>query len=200
MDLIFDIIIPIIEIIVSIFLPSIFENNLWNNDLPKTIEDFNFKYETKINKILHDTTNKSSNLLEDIINHKIDIKNENDYDEYQISLIIHEELLIKIRQRIKIENMQEEIEQLYHSLFIIIKNIKNLSYLLILLNILFIVFGYYLSFPLIIKCGIYSLTFYSIYRIIDLYYQFKKEWNKLLNYKDWILEKYKYVPKITEIN
>lgn len=83
------------EIILTVFLPYIFENNLWSNDLPKTIEDFNVKYESKINRILSNNTNNSSKLLSSIVDNTIRLDDESDTGKYSELLEMHEKLLIK---------------------------------------------------------------------------------------------------------
>lgn len=164
----------IFEVIFSLFLPYIFENNLWSNELPPTIEEFNLQYESKINRILFDNSNKSSTLLEYIITNKIELKDESDY-EYNKLLGMHEELLIDIRNHIEIEQMHKSIESLYLKLAVSIRNIKNITFLVLafyFISLVLYFLGFFNNNLMILHVGIFCLTFYSFFRIIELYLRF----------------------------
>ena len=196
-----ELIIAIIEIILTVFLPYIFENNLWSNDLPKTIEDFNIKYESKINRILSNNTNNSSKLLYSIVNNTIKLDDEDNFGKDSELLEMHEKLLIEIRIHIDIEEKHRNIEKLYQGIFRIIKDIKNLTVVVILFYFLCLVLlftGYFNQIQFFIQCGIYCLTFYCVFRIIELYFSFKYNCDALINYKNWILENDKNIPRIID--
>lgn len=196
-----DLIIAIIEVILIVFLPYIFENNLWSNDLPKTIEDFNVRYESKINRILSNNTNNSSKLLSSIVDNTVRLDDEEDTGKYNELLEMHEKLLIEIRIHVDIEEKHRDIEKLYQNFFSVIKDIKNLTILVIIFYFVCLMLfftGYFDKVHLIIQCGMYCLTFYSIFRIIELYCSFKNNCNALINYKNWILENDKNIPRIID--
>lgn len=200
MDFSLELIISIANLL-GIFLPLIFKYALWSENLPKTIEDFNEKYESKINRIISDNTNKSSELLEKIINNKSQLNDESDSEKYGELLNMHQKLLIRIRFHGEIENKQKEIEYLYQHLHNTIQNIRNWSILVVIFYIIcgiILLSGYFDKFQIFIQCGIYSLTFYGIFRISDLYFRFKKDSTTLLNHKKWILETVRNIPKMSD--
>ena len=199
MDYIVELIFAVSEICITAILPYIFENILWNKDLPKTIEEFDKLYEYKINRILSDNTNKSSDLLEKIITDNIDLHDESESSKYSSLLKMHEELLIHIKFHVEMENVHKEIRQLYHSLHITIRNIRNLAILVIVFYVICGILygvGYFYQFQLFILCGIYSLSFYSIFRISALYFKFNRDWNDLIHLKKRITTKYDNIPKL----
>ena len=201
MDYIVELIFAIVNIAITVILPYIFENILWNKDLPKTIEGFDKLYENKIIRILSDNTNKSSNLLEQIITDNISLNDESESSEYSYLLKMHEELLIHIKFHIEMEHMHKEIRQLYQNLNITLRNIRNLAVLVIcfyLICAILFYLGYFAKYQILIQCGIYSLTFYSIFRIFALYFLFNRDWNELIYLKKRIIAKYDNVPKLID--
>ncbi|WP_458453198.1 hypothetical protein, partial [Methanobrevibacter sp.] len=113
MDLdIFGLILDIMGFVFFTLLPSIFKNNLWDNKVPINLEEFNKEYEEKLNKILKENLRKSSELLEKIINNKINSKDqlsEEESVEYVNILGLHEDLLIKIKTHMDIESKINDI-------------------------------------------------------------------------------------------
>lgn len=201
---IFGLILDIFGFIAFTLLPSIFKNNLWDNTVPINLEEFNKEYEEKLNKILKDNLRKSSYSLEEIINNKVNSKDqlsEEDSVEYTNVLGLHEDLLIKIKKHMDIELKINDIEILYTKINDIIKDIKNLSYIsigcfLILIINLFIPDILNLNLP--IYCAIYSIILYCIFRIIRLFFKFKEFMNKLRDYKDWILKTIKTIKRLSD--
>ncbi len=196
-----EVILGIINLVSSVILPYFFENNLWSDELPKTLELFNKEYEDKINSILYNSSNKSSEFLEDIIKNKIELKDESDSFKYSKLLKMHDKLLIQIRLHIEIEEMHKSIENLYHELSNTIKNIKNIAGIVVvfyLICVVLFVTNYFHMFQIFITCGIFCLTFYSIFRCGELYFKFKSDFNKVLDYKKWILDNYKNIPRVTD--
>ena len=194
-------IIGLFNVLITVFLPYFFNNNLWTKELPKTIEEFNREYEPKINKILSYNTNKSSELLEKIISNNIKLTDESNSEEYIKLLEMHGGLLIEIRKYIEIEGMHNSIENLYQNLTDILKNIKNITGVVLffyLICILIYYLGYLDNFQLFIYTGIWCLTFYSIFKGIELYLKFKSNWKRAIYYKKWIQDNYKNIPRIID--
>lgn len=97
------------------------------------------------------------------------------------------------------ENLHKEIRHLYHNLHITIRNIRNLSILVIVFYVICGILyglGYFDKSQLFILCGIYSLSFYSIFRISALYFKFNRDWNDLIHLKKRITAKYDNIPKL----
>ena len=114
---------------------------------------------------------------------------------------MYERLLIEIRIHIMIEEMHFHIEKVYQQVFTTIRNIKNLAvFVVIFYFICFVLMatGYFVQFEFLIHCGMYTLTFYCIFRIIDLYHCFQSDSNDLITNKNWILENDKNIPKLIE--
>lgn len=203
---IFELILDIFGFIAFSLLPSIFKNNLWDKSVPTSLEEFNKEYEDKINKILKENLRKSSYLLEEIINNKVNSEeqlSEEESVEYTNVLGLHEELLIKIKKHVEIESKITDIEILYSKINDIIKDIKNISYISILcILILFInlFIPNILNLNLPAYCALYSIILYCIFRIIRLYYKFKGFMDKLVNYKNWILNTTKSIKRLSDDN
>ena len=116
------------------------------------------------------------------------------------SLNAHEDLLIGLRKYIDLMNMHKEIEVIYKELFKTINHIKYLISLFIICGLtwIFFYFTQFIEYQIFINCCLYSLTFCSIFRIIVLYFKFSEDLNKLITYKNWILEKDKDIPKLID--
>ncbi len=62
-----EIIFTILGFIITSLIPSIFENNLWDSNVPKSFEKFKEQYEPDLDNILNDILFKSSNFLDNLI-------------------------------------------------------------------------------------------------------------------------------------
>lgn len=197
-----DVLISVFDLIIGILLQLIF-SKLWPDDIPRKVEDFNDDYEEKIERILSNNLNKSSILLEKIVSNNIKLDDESKSGEYSVLLKKHEELFNNIRIYGEIKNRHKEVEMAYSILNNLFKHLRLLTFFLFLSIILYIIKWYYnLSGDMnsFIVCGIFTITFYSIFRIISLYLEFNKNINIVLEFKKWILNEIKNVPKLSDID
>lgn len=205
MDLdIFGVILDIFCIFAFSLLPLIFKNNLWDESVPNTLEEFNKEYEEKLNKILKDNLKKSSYLLEKIINNKInseDPLSDEEAAEYTNVLKLHEELFIKIKKHVEIESKIKDIEISYKKINDITKNINNLSYISIICSIILLIklfIPFILNLELASYCLLYSIILYCVFSIIRLFFKFNEFMSKLVNYKNWILDTTKSIKRLSD--
>lgn len=211
MDLtIISIVIEIFGFIIFKVLPKIFENNFWDENVPKTLEKFNERYEEKINKILKANLIKSSDILEEIINKKIitktDLSESKKYSaEYLNILGKHEELLIKIKNHIDIEDKITHIEALYSNINDKITYVKNLSYIAIvciifimIISIINIIYPDSIKLNIAVYCAIYTIIACCCIGIINTYFEYKTFINNLVSYKEWILDESKKIKRISD--
>ena len=104
-----EIIFTILGFIITSLIPSIFENNLWDSNVPKSFEKFKEQYEPDLDNILNDILFKSSNFLDNLINEKIDnntnlSNNEKDSAKYTHIISQYKPFFIEIKKYIEIEN------------------------------------------------------------------------------------------------
>lgn len=195
-----DVLISFFDLIIGVILPFIF-SKLWPDDIPRKVEDFNDDYEEKIERILSNNLNKSSILLEKIVSNNIKLDDESKSREYSALLKKHEELFNNIRIYGEIKNRHKEVEIAYTILNNLFKHIWLLTFFLFLSIFLYAIKWFYNvsgDMNTFIICGIFTITFYSIFRLISLYLKFNRNINVVLDFKKWILNEIKNVPKLSD--
>lgn len=199
-------IVELLGIIISSVLPFVLKNNLWDDNVPKTIEEFNEKYEDKIKNILKDNLFESSNVLGNIIDNRLDPKIDFSGDkeksaQYTKIIAQHEPFFINIKKHIEIENMINDVEETYFNLNNIIPDINNLSWAIVILGILAILcilFFNNASITIYILCILYSSIVCCIFRVARLYFKFKVFIKKIIFHKNWILEHSKSIKRLSD--
>lgn len=203
---------PFIEIVLSLlgfiithFIPSFFENNLWDKNVPKSIEEFKDQYESDLDNILNDILFKSSNFLDNLINDKIDSNSElsnNKKDSAKYSYIISQfkPFFIGIKKYVEIESKYKDVGYCYSRANDVIKNIRNNVYLIIGCVLCWVFLPEKFMFNIIILCGLYTLIFYLVFWSLTLFFEFKSLMKTLIDYKNWISDTKRNIVKLSDID
>ncbi|WP_400222075.1 hypothetical protein [Methanobrevibacter smithii] len=200
-----EIIFTILGFIITSLIPSIFENNLWDSNVPKSFEKFKEQYEPDLDNILNDILFKSSNFLDNLINEKIDnntnlSNNEKDSAKYTHIISQYKPFFIEIKKYIEIENKFKEVGNCYSRANDVIKTIRNNVYLIIICIVCYIFIPEQIIFHTIIICGLYVLIFYLIFKSLSLFSEFKSLMKDLIDYKNWISDTKRNIVKLSDIN
>ncbi len=200
-----EIILSIFGFIITSFIPSIFENNLWDKNVPSSFEEFKKQYEFDLDNILNDILFKSSNFLDNLINDKIDTNsnlsnNKKDSAKYTHIISQYKPFFIEIKKYIEIENKYKDVGYCYSRANDVIKSIRNNVYLIIFCILCCILLPEKIMFHMIILCGLYALIFYLIFRSYTLFSEFKSIMKDLIDYKNWISDTKRNIVKLSDIN
>ena len=206
MDLIIiELVLNIFGFILSHFIPSFFENNLWDKNVPPSFEEFKKQYEIDLDNILNDILFKSSNYLDNLINDKIDnnsnlSNNKKDSAKYTHIISQYKPFFIEIKKYIEIENKYKDVGYCYSRANDVIKTIRNNVYLIMFCILCCILLPEKIMYHMIIICGLYALIFYLIFSSYTLFSEFKSIMKDLIDYKKWISDTKRNIVKLSDFN